>query len=92
MNLNTVNYAKKKKCVQIVLTFYIVFKPEESRPARALAYAPTLRTEDLKPHRYRHMLRGSAEGTNSNRSSIDEDEKATDEVTVFIKAEINIPT
>ncbi|EIE80531.1 hypothetical protein RO3G_05236 [Rhizopus delemar RA 99-880] len=56
-----------------------LFKPEESRPARALAYAPTLRTEDLKPHRYRHMLRGSAEGINSNRSSIDEDEKATDE-------------
>ncbi|CAO3701218.1 unnamed protein product [Rhizopus stolonifer] len=55
-----------------------LFKPEESRQARALAYAP-IRTEDLKPHRYRHMLRGSTEGASSARSSIDEDEKATDE-------------
>ncbi|KAI9254224.1 exocyst complex component Sec3-domain-containing protein [Sporodiniella umbellata] len=55
-----------------------LFKPEESRQARALAYAP-IRTEDLKPHRYRHMLRGSTEGASSTRSSIDEDEKATDE-------------
>ncbi|KAL4211949.1 exocyst complex component Sec3-domain-containing protein [Rhizopus microsporus] len=56
-----------------------LFKPEESRPARALAYAPTLGTENLKPHRYRHMLRGSTDGASSNRSSIDEDEKAADE-------------
>ncbi|KAI7899871.1 exocyst complex component Sec3-domain-containing protein [Cokeromyces recurvatus] len=61
-----------------------VFKPEESRPARALAYAPNLRSDDSKPHRYRHMLRGSVEGViggsfSGNRSSIDEDEKAADD-------------
>lgn len=64
-----------------------VFKPEESRPARALAYAPNLRGDDSKPHRYRHMLRGSVEGViggsfnnGSGRASVDEDEKAADDV------------
>ncbi|KAI8091056.1 exocyst complex component Sec3-domain-containing protein [Gilbertella persicaria] len=63
-----------------------IFKPEESRPARALAYAPNLRGDDSRPHRYRHMLRGSVEGVmgggfsgGSGRSSIDEDEKAADD-------------
>ncbi|OBZ85134.1 Exocyst complex component 1 [Choanephora cucurbitarum] len=63
-----------------------VFKPEESRPARALAYAPNLRSDESRPHRYRHMLRGSVEGVmsggfngSSGRSSIDEDEKAADD-------------
>ncbi|KAI9481520.1 MAG: exocyst complex component Sec3-domain-containing protein [Benjaminiella poitrasii] len=65
-----------------------IFKPEESRQARALAYAPNLRGDDSKPHRYRHMLRGSVEGvmggsfsmsSGSGRSSIDEDEKAADD-------------
>ncbi|GAA5808968.1 hypothetical protein MFLAVUS_002368 [Mucor flavus] len=63
-----------------------IFKPEESRPARALAYAPNLRGDDSRPHRYRHMLRGSVEGViggsfnNGNgRASIDEDEKAADD-------------
>ncbi|CEP09602.1 hypothetical protein [Parasitella parasitica] len=63
-----------------------IFKPEESRPARALAYAPNLRGDDSKPHRYRHMLRGSVEGvigggfSNANgRPSVDEDEKAADD-------------
>ncbi|KAI9256368.1 exocyst complex component Sec3-domain-containing protein [Helicostylum pulchrum] len=62
-----------------------IFKPEESRPARALAYAPNLRGDE-RPHRYRHMLRGSVEGViggsfnNGNgRASIDEDEKAADD-------------
>lgn len=65
----------------------LVFKPEESRPARALAYAPNLRGDDSKPHRYRHMLRGSVEGViggsfnnGSGRASVDEDEKAADDV------------
>lgn len=65
----------------------LVFKPEESRPARALAYAPNLRGDDSRPHRYRHMLRGSVEGViggsfnnGSGRASIDEDEKAADDV------------
>ncbi|CAO3618885.1 unnamed protein product [Mucor fragilis] len=63
-----------------------IFKPEESRPARALAYAPNLRGDDSKPHRYRHMLRGSVEGViggsfnnGSGRASVDEDEKAADD-------------
>lgn len=60
---------------------FVVFKPEESRPARALAYAPNLRGDDSRPHRYRHMLRGSVEGVaGASRSSIDEDEKAADDV------------
>ncbi|KAI7889050.1 exocyst complex component Sec3-domain-containing protein [Mucor mucedo] len=63
-----------------------IFKPEESRPARALAYAPNLRGDDSRPHRYRHMLRGSVEGVigggfngGTGRASVDEDEKAADD-------------
>ncbi|KAI8967455.1 exocyst complex component Sec3-domain-containing protein [Mycotypha africana] len=63
-----------------------LFKADDSRPVRALAYAPTLRgNDDSRPHRYRHMLRESVEGvmgggfSSSNRSSIDEDEKAADD-------------
>lgn len=77
MSSSTVSRTNRKYIMSLI---HIVFKPEESRPARALAYAPTLGTENLKPHRYRHMLRGSTDGASSNRSSIDEDEKAADEV------------
>ncbi|KAI8990352.1 exocyst complex component Sec3-domain-containing protein [Pilobolus umbonatus] len=60
-----------------------VFKPEESRPVRALAYTSNLRGDDSRPHRYRHMLRGSVEGmmggSASGRPSVDEDEKIADD-------------
>lgn len=66
------------------LTLYpLVFKPEESRPVRALAYGANLRSEDSRTHRYRHMLRGSVEGVIGNggsRGSIDDDERAADDV------------
>lgn len=61
----------------------LVFKPEESRPVRALAYGANLRSEDSRTHRYRHMLRGSVEGVIGNggsRGSIDDDERAADDV------------
>ncbi|KAI9311228.1 exocyst complex component Sec3-domain-containing protein [Dichotomocladium elegans] len=60
-----------------------VFKPEESRPVRALAYGANLRSEDSRTHRYRQMLRGSVEGvmgSNGNRGSIEDDERAADEL------------
>ncbi|KAI7886029.1 hypothetical protein K492DRAFT_156532 [Lichtheimia hyalospora FSU 10163] len=59
-----------------------IFKPEESRPVRALAYGANLRSEDSRTHRYRHMLRGSVEGVIGNggsRGSIDDDERAADD-------------
>lgn len=50
-----------------------------------------MRGDDSRPHRYRHMLRGSVEGViggsfnNGNgRASIDEDEKAADDVRIYI--------
>lgn len=49
-----------------------------------------MRGDDSKPHRYRHMLRGSVEGvigtsfTNGGRTSVDEDEKAADDVNMDI--------
>lgn len=80
MNISVSN-AKLKSC-------QLVFKPEESRPARALAYAPNLRGDDSRPHRYRHMLRGSVEGVMgasfNGRSSVDEDEKAADDVSIIL--------
>lgn len=52
-----------------------------------MAYAPNLRGDDSRPHRYRHMLRGSVEGVigggftgTTGRASVDEDEKAADDV------------
>ncbi|KAI7862974.1 exocyst complex component Sec3-domain-containing protein, partial [Spinellus fusiger] len=66
-----------------------LFRPEESRPVRALAYgADKLRGGDeSRAHRYRHILRGSVEGMNvaspttpgSGRGSIDEDERLADD-------------
>ncbi|KAI7855257.1 exocyst complex component Sec3-domain-containing protein, partial [Circinella umbellata] len=57
-----------------------IFKPEESRPVRALAYGANLRSEDSRTHRYRQMLRGSVEGViGGSSSSIDGDERAADD-------------
>ena len=58
-----------------------IFKPEESRPVRALAYGANLRSEDSRTNRYRQMLRGSVEGViGGSSSSIDGDERAADDV------------
>lgn len=62
-----------------------VFKHEESRPVRALAYGASLRNEESRAHRYRQMLRGSVEGvmgsgSGAGRNSMDEDERAADDV------------
>ncbi|KAL0074941.1 exocyst complex component Sec3-domain-containing protein [Phycomyces blakesleeanus] len=68
-----------------------IFRPEESRPVRALAYgADKLRGGDeSRTHRYRHILRGSVEGMNSpgltaasggnTRGGLDEEEKLADD-------------
>ncbi|KAG0167424.1 hypothetical protein DFQ30_006068 [Apophysomyces sp. BC1015] len=64
-----------------------IFRPEESRPVRALAYGANLRSggDESRTNRYRQVLRGSVEGvigsggSSSGRGSIDEDEKAADE-------------
>ncbi|KAF7721909.1 hypothetical protein EC973_003948 [Apophysomyces ossiformis] len=64
-----------------------IFRSEETRPVRALAYGANLRSgsDESRTNRYRQVLRGSVEGvigssgSNSARGSIDEDEKAADE-------------
>ncbi|KAL1934170.1 hypothetical protein VTP01DRAFT_6352, partial [Rhizomucor pusillus] len=61
--------------------FEYIFKNEDSRPVRALAYGATLRHDESRTHRYRQMLRGSVEGVmgGSGRGSFDDDEKAADD-------------
>ncbi|KAI9007517.1 exocyst complex component Sec3-domain-containing protein [Phycomyces nitens] len=68
-----------------------IFRPEESRPVRALAYgADKLRGGDeSRTHRYRHILRGSVEGMSvpglaaaggaNSRTGVDEEEKLADD-------------
>lgn len=72
-----------------MLNHDLVFRHEESRPVRALAYGTSLRSEDSRTHRYRQMLRGSVEGVmgaaSNSRGSIDEDERAADDVSTSQK-------
>ncbi|KAI9496495.1 exocyst complex component Sec3-domain-containing protein [Zychaea mexicana] len=65
-----------------------IFKPEESRPVRALAYGANLRSEDSRTNRYRQMLRGSVEGViGGGAASIDGDERAADDAFAQLMAQ-----
>ncbi|KAI8143952.1 exocyst complex component Sec3-domain-containing protein [Fennellomyces sp. T-0311] len=65
-----------------------IFKPEESRPVRALAYGANLRSEDSRTNRYRQMLRGSVEGViGGGGAGIDGDERAADDAFAQLMAQ-----